>query len=85
MLCNLCLIDFKRQRQQQQRRQRRRLQGGAAAAEAEKLLSTRERNHLRMQKKFESLQQRLEQLVAVHRQVGRNWGVRDIEMERSEF
>lgn len=56
--------------------------GGAAAAEAEKLLSTRERNHMRMQKKFESLQQRLEQLVAVHRQLLRKYAA--LELENSE-
>jgi len=47
--------------------------------EAEKLFSARERASLRMQKKFESLQQRLEQLVAVHRQLLRKYAALELE------
>lgn len=48
--------------------------------EAEKLLSTRERNQMRMQKKFESLQQRLEQLVFVHRQLLRKYAALELDV-----
>mmetsp|Transcript_39128 Transcript_39128/g.87538 ORF Transcript_39128/g.87538 Transcript_39128/m.87538 type:complete len:672 (-) Transcript_39128:215-2230(-) len=54
----------------------------AGGAEAEKVLSSRERSHMRMQKKFESLQQRLEQLVAVHRQLLRKYAA--LELDNAE-
>ena len=51
----------------------------AAGPEAEKIFTARERNHVRMQKKFESLQQRLEQLVAVHRQLLRKYAALELD------
>jgi hypothetical protein len=52
----------------------------SADPETEKALSSRERNQLRMQKKFESLQQRLEQLVFVHRQLLRKYAALELDV-----
>ena len=52
--------------------------------EAEKQFSIKERNHMRMQKKFESMQQRLEQLVAVHRQLLRKYGALELDIQEDK-